>query len=462
MRRPMTHILDWNDLRKNLSLRLEDLTPQAAEFLVLRLGGLARWCLRPEVLHIAVENDAVPESYREAWQRLPELPATHGSCWVIFATDTQARLPLMRPAFVLPLRWVQGQTHSPQLPAALVQMAARTVASFAEHPRINGFDWGLQLALELHDTVLAGLPLECDSGWASLAAGLLVAAGGGTPDLRVWSTGSWSDDGGIQPVGFLEQKVALAEENGAAVLFVPSVQADQAATLSGGIEVGRLQMAEREPSRALAELTQRLEAPPPPPANMDDQKGFQRCVDYYLKQPRSVRGTRDFYLSHLFPAVAQRCRHQVRIHWPECQPTHLVTIVSRNPDLVRIGARAAGVSRTLLLYTPDPDDPRRDQTAAMESVQALLEADGVECVPGAFDDSEALAEQIPRIVKRFVAGVPAEEVVLDITPGGKWMTWVADRAMPPGSWRLYLRNDTLTTPDHRPRPGTEQLVCWRV
>jgi hypothetical protein len=52
--------------------------------------------------------------------------------------------------------------------------------------------------------------------------------------------------------------------------------------------------------------------------------------------------------------------------------------------------------------------------------------------------------------------------VLDITPGNKWMTWVTDRAMPNGSWRLYVRNDTLTPTDRRPRPGSEQLICWQV
>jgi hypothetical protein len=97
----------------------------------------------------------------------------------------------------------------------------------------------------------------------------------------------------------------------------------------------------------------------------------------------------------------------------------------------------------------------------MESVRAVLKPDGVECIPGRFEDSEALTREIPARIDQFVAGVSPDAVVLDITPGNKWMTCVADRAMPPSSWRLYVRNDTLTD-DRRPLPGSEQLVCWRL
>jgi predicted methyltransferase len=92
----------------------------------------------------------------------------------------------------------------------------------------------------------------------------------------------------------------------------------------------------------------------------------------------------------------------------------------------------------------------------------VLEADGIDCLPGPFEDSAALTQQIPDIVREFMAGLSPETLVLDLTPGNKWMTWIADRAMPEGSWRLYVRNDTLTPTDGRPRPGSEQLVCWRV
>jgi hypothetical protein len=49
-----------------------------------------------------------------------------------------------------------------------------------------------------------------------------------------------------------------------------------------------------------------------------------------------------------------------------------------------------------------------------------------------------------------VQGQPPDTLVLDLTPGTKWMTLIADRAMPAGSWRLYVKNDTLSSPDNAP------------
>ncbi len=457
----MTTKLDWNHLRRRLSQPLERLTPYVASDLAMLLDRLARWCLNPNVLMRAAENDSIPEEYRAEWRQTPQLPATHGACWVIFATDFRAPLPLLRPAFVLPLQWVQGRKHSPRLPAALEQLATEVAASFPANNRIAGQDWGLQLAEDLGDLDLSDMPLECQSGWAALAAGLLVAAEGGTPDPQVWATGSWDDRRGILPVEGLKPKLDLAAEFGARAFFVPSVQAEEAAQLAHGLEIGRLQMSEREPGRALSEFTLRLETPPPPPCNPDDSPAFERCVDYYSKRPRGRSGTTQFYWSHLLPAIIQRCRGQVRCEYGACRPTHMVTIVSGSPELVLLAARALDVRHCLLLYTPDTAS-RRDQTAAMQMVKELLEADDRHCLPWAFRDDETLEREIPNAVRQFAEGRAPESLVLDLTPGTKWMTWVADRAMPHGSWRLYVRNDTLSAPDHRVRPGSEQLVCWRA
>lgn len=454
--------LYWTDLRRRLSLPLEDLTPYAASAVVLRLGGVARWCLKPDVLRVAAEDDAIPQAARDAWRRPPRVPADHGSCWVIFAANLQGLLPLLQPAFVLPLRWVEGRPHSAKLPAAVGRLAERVAEVFAEDNRMSGRQWGLELGDDLAGADLSEMPLECDSGWAALAAGLLVAAEGGTPDPRVWATGSWDDRGGIRQVELLEQKLNLARASGVTAFFVPASQGDEAARWASGIEIGRLRTAERDPRRALVELTLRLETPPPPPIGSEDVAGLERCIAYYLKRPRGELRTTQFYWTHLLPPVTQRCRSQVLAEYGDCQPSRMVTIVSGSPELVLLAARALDVKRCLLLYTPHDADARRDQTQAMQMVQGLLEADGRDCLPAAFEDSRSLESQIPEAVRRFGAGQPPEALVLDLTPGNKWMTWVADRAMPAGSWRLYIRNDTLTAPDRRPRPGSEQLICWQV
>jgi hypothetical protein len=457
----MTSRLDWNDLRRRLGHPLSRLSTPAATDVVLRLGGLARWFLRPEVLRLAADNDAVPESYRQVWQQLPQLPATFGSCWVVFATDRQLPLELLCPAFVLPLRWVQGQPHSPRLPAGLIRLAADVVEVLAAHGQLESGDWGLALGEELGELDLSEMPLDCDSGWASLAAGLLVAARGGSPNPRIWATGSWDDGDGIRPVEFLSEKLDLAVQRGAQVCFVPQVQREEAQRLSGGgIEIGCLRMAERDPVRTLADLTVRLESPPPPPDGPDDQDAFERCSKYYRNQPRGEPAATRYYWTHLLPTITQRCRAQILAQYENCRPTHMVTIVSGSPELVLLAARSVDVRRCLLLYTPD-ENPSQDQTGRMRMVRELLEADGRVCVPAPFANSEALEREIPAAVHGFVQGPPPNSLVLDLTPGTKWMTLIADRAMPAGSWRLYVKNDTLSTPDNRPGPGSEQLVCWK-
>jgi len=456
----MTTKLDWNQLRRRLSQPLDRLSQYAATELLMRLDRLARWCLNPKVLRLAAEDDAIPEDYRAEWRQTPRLPATHGACWVLFAADSRLALPLLRPAFALPLRWAEGQRHSPRLPAALQSLAADVAASFPGNRRLDGDGWGLQLAEELGDVDLSDMPVECHSGWAALAAGLLVAAEGGTPDPQVGATGSWDDRRGIQPVAGLKPKLDWAAEFSVRAFFVPSVQAEEAAQLASGLEIGRLQMGEREPRRALAELALRLETPPPPPRNPDDVAALERCIDYYSRRPRGRPGTTQFYWTHLLPTITQRCRSQVRSEFAACRPMRMVTIVSGSPELVLLAARALDVRHCLLLYTPDPD-PRRDQTGAMQMVQQLLEADGRQGLPQPFRDDPTLQQEIPAAVRQFAEGQPPESLVLDLTPGNKWMTWAADRAMPPGSWRLYVRNDTLSAPDRRVRPGSERLVCWR-
>jgi hypothetical protein len=455
-------------------------TPFAASGLALRLGGLARWCLRREVLELAAADDAIPSAYRTAWLRIPPLPARHGSCWVVFAVERPAEWPWLRPAFALPLRWVERRAetgtgsdqddrclspfpelHSPLLPAALARLATDAVKLLGDAPQPADVSWGLELSPELAAVDLRDMPLACGSGWAALAAGLLVAAEDGTPDPQVWATGSWNDGSGVQRVDHLKAKLDLAVEFGANAVFVPSAQVSEAQALAPNLEICSLRMGTREPRSTLADYVLRLEAPPPPPTDVHDEAGFQRCVTYYLKRPRGQARTTKFYWSHLLPTVTERCRVQVRRDWPGCQPTHLVTIVSGSPELVPLAVRAIGVKNCLLLYTPHQDS-RLDQTSAMESVKAVLEGDQIECAPAPFEDNEALAEQIPDFVRQFGSGLSPDSLVLDITPGNKWMTWVTDRAMPNGSWRLYVRNDTLTPTDRRPRPGSEQLICWQV
>ena len=176
--------------------------------------------------------------------------------------DPREELPLLRDAFVLPFCWTavdeglgnprgEGTAKLPPSVAKLAQGVVRQLRG--EFREVAEKDWELKLAspygLDRED--LSWMPLEEASGWAALAAGLIVAArgGGGKPDPRVWATGAWSD-GGIVPVGdqSLPGKVGLAVEFGARKFFVPEDQKPAAeawvqgcgATLEiGAVEGGR-------------------------------------------------------------------------------------------------------------------------------------------------------------------------------------------------------------------------------
>jgi hypothetical protein len=75
----MTTKLDWLHLRRRLSQPLDRLGPYAATDLVLLMDRVARWCLNPEVLRRAAENDSICEDYLAEWWQTPQLPATHGA-----------------------------------------------------------------------------------------------------------------------------------------------------------------------------------------------------------------------------------------------------------------------------------------------------------------------------------------------------------------------------------------------
>jgi hypothetical protein len=63
-------------------------------------------------------------------------------------------------------------------------------------------------------------------------------------------------------------------------------------------------------------------------------------------------------------------------------------------------------------------------------------------------------------VRAFAAGVPAEDVAFDLTPGYKSLSLELAELAPAGSWLLYCRHQQLA-PDYRVDPGTERYDCWR-
>ncbi|MCS6849726.1 MAG: hypothetical protein NZ700_00985 [Gemmataceae bacterium] len=435
----------------------ETLTPGELMELRRQLQGLTDWWLHSEVLkRMQVLLGRGP--------RPPRVPTAPGSCWVLFAQRPQRPFAAVRSAFVLPLVWRPNTPDSSRLPKRLRELA-RAIARAAYQP-----SYGLHLDPSLGDVELVRADSEFQevrSCGASLAGGLLVSVKGGTVDPHIWASGGWDPDKGIVRVGHLREKMLAALELGAKEFFVPDLQFEEAQGIDLGgksLHLGKLRTGTLDLHRALGQYLHRLDAPPPEPRDADDQDGFNRCADYYLRYPHERA---DFYRQFLLPIIVERCARQLRRDYPSWQARALITIVSGRPELSAITACATGVHSCLLLYTRS-GDTEQDQTQAKDEAINLirrLKPNSVapRCRDAAFTYGPEMHGQIPEAICRFCQeeAIDPHQLVLDITPGTKWMNWVCDHAMPEGSWRLYVRNDALRSPG-APRPGTEKLIVWKA
>jgi len=472
----MSRGLDWEHLRRECRRPLGELQPFDASQLCLDFGGLARWCLRPEVLALARADDSVPDVIRGTWQAPTSVPAAHGACWVVFGTDLPDEVPLMRPAFVLPLRWVlgaaegaspsadagnaeqeagEGSRHDDHetLPHGLTTVRDRVLEGLGGSPQAVGKRWTLEVAGELGTPDLRRFDLACESGWAALAAGLLVAAEGGVPDGCVFATGCWSPGAGIRPVGedHLAAKLAVASELGATHFFVPDSQASRARALvaercGGGLEIAALYESTPEPRRALRDYVRYFDLPPDRGASRDSRRR------YYLRQGDET-WAREYYRQNLLPEIIEHCRSQLHAAGWTDRPTHLVTIASDNSELVPLGIEVLRPVRCLVVYTED-----YAARTALTRGMARSNTVGCEVHEAGFTDLEALREGMSEVIEKFLTGSDAERVVFDLTPGPKDVSfsWMLDVAAPENRL-FYLRHRRQ---GFKVDPFSEQPQIW--
>jgi hypothetical protein len=270
---PQVVTLDWLKSLK-CDIPVEDLPERerliTAGRIAERFDGL-QWWLRSEILGYARDSPEISSlthgRWAERWDKpLPDLPRIPGSCWIVMTTEAQ--LPVLRDALLLPLQWVPvwgavaDQDHSTLLPTKLRSLAQRVVAA-VEDPRSQERKWSLKLLLEEPryrsgtdprdvarrsqvadeddpDTIVDRLmrdiaqkfqfhefEAEWESGWASLTNGLLAAMYGARLDTAVWASAAWKT-GQVQEVGRLPQKLALAADWTARTFFVPHQNHDEA------------------------------------------------------------------------------------------------------------------------------------------------------------------------------------------------------------------------------------------
>lgn len=414
--------------------------------LVRMLGELARWWVHPDLLARAAR------ALQTSWPQ-PQLPTSRGSCWIVFAQDSPTCWPALRESFLLPLQWRENTPDSPRLPEKLGRLA-RDVARTVHLPH-----WGLHLSsdvgLDTTDLSDFNSHFQVESAWAAIAGGLLLAAEGGTPDPAVWASGGWNPNGGVANVGHLEPKLRLALEWGAREFFLPATQIKDAAAHLGTadtLQLHPLKTGTCDPKLALADYLARLDAPPPPPPTPEDQLGFARCAAYFLRQPLHVASTQAYYRGALLPHIIDRLKRHVQTTSPTWRPSLLVTIVSGSEVLVELMARVLNVSQVLLLHTPD--SAHVDRT---KQVQARLAEAQISCRAWRIRKDEGMLSDVTEGLRSF--DIPASQMVFDLTPGTKLMTYALARVAPAGSWLVYLEHDYK---HGRPQPGSERLLRWQA
>ena len=430
----------------------QTLSVSAAASLVETCGWLAPWMLEPAVIEQAT-------SHRPAYQRYlrrPALPADPGGSWIIFVRP--AAFPALRPAFVLPFRWQANVEDDPHLPSPLRGLADQIRRQL---PGEGDECWGLRLARpegeEARDlSALDAKAMGESSGWASLVGGLLLARSDGVPDVHVWASAAWHDEYGIGRVAGHSETRTLATHWGARHVYVPAQnqeEVDQWRGAGGRVSVGLLSAVSRspDPTRLLEEYLDQLGTEPL------ETESFERRRKFYALVNR--RRADAFYWKCLLKDSISRCRGRIRAKHPDCRPTHLVTVVSNQASVVGLAPRALEVGHCLLLHEEPPDkviSGRRDE------VLELLKKHDVNPIPVGIHLDERADElrQIEAAIRAFAAGVSAERLAFDLTPGYKFLSLELEELAPIGSWLLYCRLEQLP-PDKRVDPGTEDYDCWR-
>ncbi|MCS7167145.1 MAG: hypothetical protein RMI91_02705 [Gemmatales bacterium] len=438
-------LLLLNLLRK----RPDQVTPLEWIELYRLLGNLA-----PLVLH----DEAVRRIEKEVRIRFPmvQLPQDRGSCWIVMATVHPEDYPLLRPAFVIPLQWLKTEQGDPRLPARLHELSQRVRTELAiafGEPEYREWNLHLHPYFAPPDATLSFRSLDdrlsFESGWVALAGGLYLAQHNGQPDEHVWVSARWCPQRGIQRVGHLEEKLALAAQFQVRSFFIPDEQENEVPQCYLPM-ICKLPQGSNRLRDVLATYLSALDVRPAQPAC--DEASFRHCAAWYMRQLRPLEHCH-FYCHYLLPYLAEKLRQQFRQEHPLYQPEVLVTVVSPSWNLVPLMARVFGVRQCALLYTSDDARIAAHVAEVRNYLQQCTQVEQMMEIPFRMNQ---MAEDFLRLPVWQV--YPADKVLVDLTPGKKLMSLHLYSAAPRGSWMVYLDSHQQ---EGRPVLGTERLVCWQ-
>ena len=442
-------------LQRACTKPLNELSATAARNLCDYLYWLTPWVLRPEVL----ENAEYPTKIEQKFNGLRSV----GACWIIVAIKDPECYPLLRPAFPFPVRWEPGKPHSDLLPGSLCNLADSVLAEVP--PSKRGQDtqrtaWGLQPWHDALDLSELESLVSWDSGWASLAGGLMLAREDVRPDPRVWASGCWRPRYGVGAVDHLKPKLEIAKELGAEVFWLPEENRhaceEHAQALGLPLQAFGIQ---NEAPQALRPYQDRLIAQPGHAHELKERRS------YYVKQSKSSLRADTYFRTHLLEDLTKQYRDQLDDQIEQIQGGTLVAIVSgAAPVLIPLSARVFRPSRILLLHTTNGHEPFETMAKAihkaLEDPQETLTSEEKETwdLPlvhrRQFDRIEDLVWEIPDIIHAEASN----HMILDLTYSTKLASLAMVGSARSGDWLCDWNNSG----DSRLLPDDDGLLLNKV
>ncbi len=468
-----------SELRKLFSLeqvyrRLRRRRAELAAEALRTVGPLAPWWLQPAALDAAVASQ--PCIWAEQAKRLARQP--HSDTGLVLVTCVWKELHsgdggaeradgLLRPAAVLPVRWVAGEQERTGVPEPLVELA-RQVLRELDLEGTYSLDWSVASGMDI-GLDASSLTLTPGSAFVPLAAGLVLFTDrfGGRPNSRIWSTGAW--DGRLRAVCGLPQKVATMIQFAAEQIYVPfqnyEEAREQAERSGAGSNIIRQLPHASNLRQTISELLAQYRVAPARNAPIKDK------AEHYLYLCCYHRPTAKSYKhKEVLADIIEQCRQRLQGELKELAESSPILIVSasHSPDAAVIAAGVFRPSRLVVLHTEEPE-----QDKALKATERLLRQfnmqyhpcryavqpapEAGEYGPSGADDLVAAAIEKAKAVFRRYRATADRPVIVDLTPGTKLMTIGLMRAAPPPCRLVYLTHWVDPT-TNEPRPGTERYV----
>ncbi|GIX01876.1 MAG: hypothetical protein KatS3mg112_0813 [Thermogutta sp.] len=447
----------------------EELTHSEALILARELGPLASWLLKPEIVNKArLELVAYGWSTEDVSQYLkPRLPEGPGACWVVAVRKDTTCYPALRDSIVLPLRWKKGPSEKPPtLPEGLQQVANEVLSELKASQSIPESEhWELHPASDdlFNAAGLLFLKGDYSSAWAPLAGALMVAAGEGKPDHKVWATGAWDRQAGVIRVEGIREKLAVAKEFHASQFFVPASCSDEACQCvrenNWPIEIKIFEKSTPRPRDALRRYVSQLHVR----ASKSDPPE-ERAKTYLRIDDDNER--RKYYLDCILDDLAAQLRNQFMEEPNKLNCRYFITIVSDSPELIYLMHFVFRPKTSLILYTLHNENYRKlaievEEWLKSPEIQKQLGSPQprVEAFPdGGLGD---LVSRFRRLMAELLQGDDPHSLVIDVTPGKKTMSIAWALAAPRGA-RLAYVDSKFNSDVRKPVPFEEKLTIFSL